>query len=218
MSYSKKDFINEAEVYLLETGGVDNWDWYTDSLNDANFTRTGNEKIDNENWLAALDSGGVDNWVWYSESLQDLSEYIEYLEEFEKNNLIENALTYFMWSINKDIKTGVNENDSKDFKVEDHNYKGNSGVIVESLGNRLLREYVSEAINFGLFSVPTSKVFDLVKENIWKRNVFNKEFEKSLKFLVKGSGFEPAQEEYLRLLKENGKLDKYILKIFNEMS
>lgn len=49
----------------LETSGVDNWEWYDESLSEL-----GDDPTDLE-VLQALETGGVDNWTWYGEALDE---------------------------------------------------------------------------------------------------------------------------------------------------
>lgn len=39
---------NSAKLAALENGGVDNWDWYGDSLDDNNYWEEFDEKSDEE--------------------------------------------------------------------------------------------------------------------------------------------------------------------------
>lgn len=89
-----KQLLAVAEVTLLEIGGIDNWDWYSEAMED--YTPSGNEYADAENYLNALEINGVDNWDWYGESLTGLSEYEDYLRSLPS---IDNALDIYSWKL-----------------------------------------------------------------------------------------------------------------------
>lgn len=52
-------------VQALEQAGVDNWEWYDESLSEL----SDEERKDNEAVYLALEAGGVDNWTWYGEAM-----------------------------------------------------------------------------------------------------------------------------------------------------
>ena len=76
------ELLEAAERNLLEAGGVYNWRWYDEALEDYN--ETGDPAVDNSAWLSCLDGGGVDNWEWYYDSLEPLEGYREYLENIKE--------------------------------------------------------------------------------------------------------------------------------------
>lgn len=80
---------DELKLSLLENGGVDNWDGYSDAFStflEYNPELSDDELYDNaELKLAALESAGVNNWTWYEESLSGYSEYCDYLDGLDEH-------------------------------------------------------------------------------------------------------------------------------------
>lgn len=75
-----QEYINSTKWYLLQAGGVDNWTWYGESINDWE-EQTGCECETDEDILNALENGGVDNWEWYCESLEGFWEWKDHVKE-----------------------------------------------------------------------------------------------------------------------------------------
>lgn len=80
-NFNVKEFLANTELYLLENGGVDNWDWYNESLSEANI----NSESSAAEIINALNNGGVDNWTWYGESLGRFSEYADYVHHLSSS-------------------------------------------------------------------------------------------------------------------------------------
>ena len=73
-------YIGLQKLYLLQQGGVDNWEWYYESIEDYGDIET------DMDLLYALESGGVDNWSWYSESLEHFFEWRSHVREHWNTN------------------------------------------------------------------------------------------------------------------------------------
>lgn len=77
---NKQELLDNVKMSLLRSGGVDNWTWYSESI--EQFEDDNYEIEDDSDLLCALENGGVDNWEWYSESLGHFSEWEEHVNEF----------------------------------------------------------------------------------------------------------------------------------------
>lgn len=76
--------IDSTKLELLEAGGVDNWGWYGESIQQFREMNDidDDEDLDTSDILSALENGGVDNWDWYGESLDRFYEWTEHAEKF----------------------------------------------------------------------------------------------------------------------------------------
>ena len=98
-----EQLVTLAHVSLLEAGGVDNWEWYSESLENYGYVKSEDELEDAENLLEALRQGGVTNWDWYGDSIAGLDGYEEYLESFP--NLDEVIVwDVFSWKLAEEAK------------------------------------------------------------------------------------------------------------------
>lgn len=99
MTINVTDFVNETKLMLLEEGGVDNWEWYGESVNNyAEMIDDPEADLDSAELLCALENGGVDNWEWYGESLREFGEWRDYVNEYvEANKTLSGVLDYHSW-------------------------------------------------------------------------------------------------------------------------
>ena len=77
---SKQELLDSVKISLLRAGGVDNWIWYSESI--EQFETDNYEIEDDSDLLCALENGGVDNWEWYSESIEYYPEWEDHVNEF----------------------------------------------------------------------------------------------------------------------------------------
>ena len=85
---SKQELLDSVKISLLQAGGVDNWTWYSESI--EQFENDNYEIEDDADLLCALENGGVDNWEWYSESLGHYPEWEDHVNEFyETDNYLD---------------------------------------------------------------------------------------------------------------------------------
>lgn len=88
MALTKQDVIKLARLTVIQYGGVDNWDWFGESLSDADLAEQPEDMTDEEYDLAvfdALDNGGVDNWDGYGFAFDEFrwDDYLDYVDEYE---------------------------------------------------------------------------------------------------------------------------------------
>ena len=69
-----EEHLDNVFVTLLERGGVDNWTWYEDAMEEVENPEDSSEVAQ------TLLNNGVDNWEWYEASLDDFFSYSEYVE------------------------------------------------------------------------------------------------------------------------------------------
>lgn len=91
---------------LLLAGGVDNWDWYAESLADGGYGHRDDPVTDAQDWLRALYAGGVYNWAWHDESLGASGDYEEYLEGLDSPD---QAQDYETWAKAHDARKAAAE-------------------------------------------------------------------------------------------------------------
>lgn len=92
---TKVELLINAKANCLSAGGVDNWEWYSESLED--HLQGSPDTCSNEEWLNALENGGVDNWSWYGDSLEQFWRYEEHLNELERTGVTDFP-TFEEWS------------------------------------------------------------------------------------------------------------------------
>lgn len=80
------ELTDEELMQALEFGGVDNWNYYDESISNFRdeYDIPEDETLSPEDKLYALQIGGVDNWTYYSDSIEN---YIkEYKNQTSKTN------------------------------------------------------------------------------------------------------------------------------------
>lgn len=106
------DITRPVKLYLLECGGVDNWEWYGESLSGyAEMNDMDVSDFDDDDKLYALEAGGVDNWDWYGESLNHYSDWVmhvqmtkDYMSYEEYAEYVDNMYTHHQTLINNTNK------------------------------------------------------------------------------------------------------------------
>lgn len=189
-----------AEVTLLEVGGVDNWDWYSEAMED--YTPSGDEYEDAENYLNALENNGVDNWDWYGESLTGLSEYEDYLRSLPS---LENALDIYSWKLLQDVE----EEEIAPEEEEPTTSKEQEIVRPEGVAAGRIYDHIASKVG----AERADAVYVTAVDNgLWKQSTFPKEFKVSIKEIKAGvkEPLEAAKQKLASLIIKNGKLDTFI--------
>lgn len=187
-----------AEVDLLEIGGVDNWDWYSEAMSD--YVKSDDPFEDAENYLDALQSNGIDGWDWYGESLAGLSEYEEYLKSLPS---LDNALDIFGW-----------KNMMEEVQLEDDASKPAAIIALEKkqlTGEAAEQVYSHVIATFGIERA--EEIYDsAIEKGLWKQTTFPKEFKLAIKEIQKGveNPLEVARQKLVNLVIKNGKLDEFL--------
>lgn len=197
-----KKLLVIAEAEALERGGVDNWDFYSDALEEYGYEYSSDDYTNSYDLLNALRNNGVDNWEWYDASRTGLDEYEEYLEGLED---IDSAVSFFLW------QETVKETPAKvEPTVE---------VVEEPTLQVPSRDSDKKIVAFIEESFPEAdslELFDKVMTaRLYAANTFPKEFKKSLEIFQKGveDPFEKARVVMLDLVIANGKLKTFIKNI-----
>ena len=187
--------LDETYLMLLERGGVDNWEWYGDSLEDVP------EDADTTEIVDALRNGGVDDWTWHDESIGEFAEYSDYVEEFTDDSY----LSYDEWVESDQSKNSDEDEPTPTIKEE-------TPVKEISEQNKWLLDYIEN--NYSDEN-DTQELFEKTSATIWKRTTFPKEFDKATK---KASASKSVAKNFLldssknlfEMIEKNGKLDKFI--------
>ena len=205
--------VSLAKLDLLVNNGVDNWDWYADSLEDAGYEASDDYVEDSLNFLNALEAGGVDNWDGYDDSLDGLSEYADYLDELVD---VSTALSFDDWKTAE--RVAADEAAKADAKAK--------AAVVAEPDVPVLRAPKNEAearvaafIADRFPEYNTEVAFDKVTNNgLWKRSTFEREFAKALDVAAEVKDEDAAITNYLvraqdalvTITLKNGKLKKFI--------
>lgn len=196
-----------AEVTLLEIGGVDNWDWYSEAM--AEYNPTGDEYQDAENFLNALENNGVDNWDWYGESLTGLSEYEDYLRALPDIN---QAIDIYAWKIRQE------ESDSQEEPAQAKTVIPKAKVAnrPEGVADGMIYDHVVSKMG----ADRADDVYASAIENgLWKQSTFPKEFKVAIKEIQAGvkEPLEAAKKKLASLIIKNGKLDNFLRELQSPM-
>lgn len=214
--------LDSLELRLLEAGGVDNWEWYHESLsNYRNAWAIEDEfsELNESQTLAALNFGGVDNWEWYDESLGRFKEYKDYIEELPENSPY---MEFNEFSEVKDREEELELNRRKDEKSrEEAKAKKVSDTSVKpgEIESQAVLEVVKK-ISGEIDAVKLNELyFDFVKNsNILKQNAgFKKEFVESIQKECKpgGAGITGARKLYLDNISSKPKFKKFVKDYFD---
>lgn len=182
-----------AEVDLLEIGGVDNWDWYSEAMSD--YIKSEDPFEDAENYLEALQSNGIDGWDWYGESLAGLGEYRAYLESLPS---LHNALDVFGW------KNMPEEDTSKVAPIVAPEKKQLTGEAAEKVYSHIVATFGTER---------AEEIYNsAIEKGLWKQATFPKEFKTAIKKIQQGveNPLEMARRKLVSLVIKNGKLDAFL--------
>lgn len=195
-----KQLLAVAEVTLLEIGGIDNWDWYSEAMED--YTPSGNEYADAENYLNALEINGVDNWDWYGESLTGLSEYEDYLRSLPS---IDNALDIYSWKLLQNTEEAEENLSTEEPTVSENQEK----VRPEGIAAGRIYDHIVSKVGI---EHADAVYITAVENGLWKQSTFPKEFKAAIKEIQAGvkEPLEAAKQKLASLIIKNGKLDAFI--------
>lgn len=197
-----EQLVTFAHVSLLEQGGVDNWEWYSESLENYGYVKSEDELEDAENLLEALRQGGVTNWDWYGDSIAGLDGYEEYLKSFPNlNDVI--VWDVFSWKLAEEAKLAVV---AVAPVVEE-------AVVVKRKPEGVAAEQIFEHIVSRFGPDRAEDIFDrAVEAGLWKQTTFPKEFKTAVKEIVAGvrNPLEVARQKLVSLVVKNGKLDAFL--------
>lgn len=208
--------VSLAKLDLLVSNGVDNWDWYYDSLEDAGYESSDDSVEDSLNFLNALEMGGVDNWDGYDDSITGLSEYHDYLDKLDEQGSLASALSFDDWQTAETVK----QEEAAKAQAEAE------AAVAAEVEVPALRTPKNEAeARVAAYLVAyfpeydTDVAFDKVVNNgLWKRTTFEREFAKALKVAAEVKAEDTVISDYLVLAQDalvtilirNGKLKKFI--------
>lgn len=195
-----EQLVTLARVSLLEQGGVDNWEWYSESLENYGYVKSEDVFEDAENFLEALRQGGVTNWDWYGDSLAGLDEYEEYLESLPNLNF---PLDVTAWKMVEEARLAAVV--AVPVVAE--------AVVVEKKPFGVAEEALFAHIAAKVGAERAEEVYSLaVEKGVWKQTTFPKEFKVALKEIVKGvvNPLEVARRKLVATVVKNGKLDIFL--------
>lgn len=185
-----QDMLDSLYLDLLSFGGVENWEWYSESLSDVP------DDADNYTVIAALQAGGVDNWEWYDEALGEFSYYSDHVKERPTD-----YLSYEDWV------DAVERAEAEDAAVKAKSTEEEKPEPELSVQNQALLNYIKKNSN----ESESQRIYESIVEIFWKRNTSPKDFDKALKNAEPGQGYLlSASMNYLELMIKNKKLDKMI--------
>lgn len=208
MTRTITELINVAQANLLRSGGVDNWEWYSESLENHGYEPSSDEYEDAEEFLNALRNGGVDNWQWYDASLDGLYEYEEYLDGLEN---LDDADDIYTWQEEERKRKNAAQTQVEPAVVT----PPESAVKIEGAAAQSLHQHIADNYPHEDTDALYTAVVDA---GLWKRNTFTKEFEAALKVIKAGvpNAMEHARGELLKRVVKNGKLDTFIKDVLNK--
>jgi len=192
------EILTVTTAELLRAGGVDNWEWYGDSLED--YVRSDDELEDAESFLSSLASGGVDNWDWYGASLEGLDEYEEYLNSLSD---VATADSFYAWKNAAETAAAaiVVVPEPAVVVVEKRLVKGDT--------EKKLHEYISA--KYG--EARADEIFEkAIEAGFWKYSNFQKEYAKAVKVIVEGleNPLEHARAALFAAVVKNKKIDGFL--------
>lgn len=196
-----EQIVTLAHVSLLEEGGVDNWEWYSESLENYGYVKSADELEDAENLLEALRQGGVTNWDWYGDSVDGLNEYKEYLESLPS---LGEALDITSWKAQVEAEKQNAAVPVVPVVEEVVEKRKPVGVAEEALFAHILNKVGADR---------AEDIYDLaVGKGIWKQTTFPKEFKTAVKEIQAGviNPLEVARQKLVSLIVKNGKLDIFL--------
>ena len=196
-----EQLVTLAHVSLLEEGGVDNWEWYSESLENYGYVKSADEFEDAEYLLEALRQGGVTNWDWYGDSVDGLNEYKEYLESLPS---LGEALDVTSWKAQVEAEKRNAAVSVVPVVEEVVEKRKPVGVAEEALFAHILNKVGADR---------AEDIYDLaVGKGIWKQTTFPKEFKTAVKEIQAGviNPLEVARQKLVSLIIKNGKLDVFL--------
>lgn len=197
-----EQLLTVAEVALLKMGGVDNWEWHSEAMDD--YVYSDDEYEFAANYLDALKANGVDNWDWYGESLSGLDQYEEYLNTLPS---LDGALDIFAWK-------NMFYYDEEDLKAQETPVKEPIREKNKPEGFAAEQAYAHIVSKFG--EEDAENIYDsAVEKGLWKHSTFPKEFKRALKEITAGvkDPLEVARLKLVTTVIKNGKLDIFLAEI-----
>jgi len=216
--------LDSLELELLQTGGVDNWEFYHESLENYQEAWGMGSKISDftdSQTLSALEFGGVDNWTWYDESLGYFNQYKDYIQELPEGS---NYLSFEEFSKIQEEKEALElaevnrkreETKSQEAaKKKESDTSVKPGKIESVAVLKVIEKVTSETDDAKLQEI----YYDFVKNsNILKQNAgFKKEFVESIQAECKpgGGGIVGARITYLNNIASRPKFKKFVKEYF----
>lgn len=196
MKRATREHLEKTLLSLLDQGGVDNWSWYGESLQEADVNPCDNTPSE---VLAALEAGGVDNWSFYGEAIGEYPDYEDYVLALAEGDY----LSYDEWlpdqldRISREEAAEKAEREraeAEEAKAREAERKAN-----ETTGQVFIRNWVRD--NYSGGDALTDKIFE--DGSIWQRSAFTKIFDKAMKSCQNsGESFNKIQlqEAYCKLL------------------
>jgi hypothetical protein len=198
------DFFAVAEAELLRRGGVDNWDWYSESLED--YTEQKDQFADAHEFLRVLENNGVDNWTWYDECHTGLAEYEEYLQDLDEKGQVADALFFDAW---KELDAIKPEPVAVEPEPVVETPKLPQGVGAQNLYDYIVSLY-GEAEALTIFHAA-------VDARVWAINTFKKEYKKAIDLVKNGGTLEDARISLIEQTKKNGALKKFLAQVVENL-
>lgn len=201
------DYLSLATMEALEKGGVDNWEWYGESLTNYGYKPLSDKYEDASDLLNALEQGGVEKWEWYGESLTGIREYEDYLYELGEGNL-DGAMSFDTFLHELEEK---NEKERSAARAQREEAEPQESLLTPRYpSEHKLYEYIVD--NFGEDNAPG--IYDtVINSGVWKRNAFPKEFSEAIKKVRTMGDLETARCEVLEKTIKNGELLTFIRKV-----
>lgn len=194
---------------LLIDGGVDNWTWYSESLESYGYNPQGDPVSDAVSWLEALDAGGVDNWVWYGASLGASGEYEEYLDGLGS---ADHAQDYETWE--KDHAAREQAVRTAEVEEREAQARRQAEAATETARRDPARvELVSYLSDFRKDDGEDLDI-DAVVTLVWKRTTFPKQFDTVVEGVKAGKTLAEARTAYVRDLIDSGTLSTWLDKTY----
>lgn len=201
------DYLNLATMEALEQGGVDNWEWYGESLTNYGYKPLSDKYEDACDLLNALEQGGVDNWEWYDESLTGISEYEDYLREIGEGNL-DGAMSFdaFLYELKE-----KNEKERSAARAQREEAEPQESLSTPKYpSGHKLYQYIVDS--FGEDNAPG--IYDtVINSGVWKFNTFPQEFSQAVKKVSTMGDLETARCEVLEKTINSGKMLTFIMNV-----
>lgn len=203
-----EQLIDEVKIELLQSGGVDNWSWYSESI--SAYVEMNGEIENDLDILYALEMGGVDNWDWYGESLGNFYEWTDHAREFFGTDKF---IDFYTWDEIQVEESKIKANEAyekaereklikeeeerrvkieNDLKEESHIILYN--IVIEKVGEEKALQYYtklveSESFWSGLRTPVGQKIVDKAKKKAEKHIKDNKLPFNMINFMPKAREF-----------------------------
>lgn len=220
---SKQELLDSVKISLLQAGGVDNWTWYSESI--EQFENDNYEIEDDADLLCALENGGVDNWEWYSESLGHYPEWEDHVNEFYETD---NYLDYEDFVIELERREKEERAERLAKKKAEEEAKPKSEIAQLKYDHLILAEKIAEFTDGERVEYFYKKVVE--SEGFWSglgtdegRSIFNEAKNKAQKHIkdnnipfTGANFFSVAQEIYIKKMIETDTFINHVVGIIFE--